>query len=222
MKKKLYDRELNFFKEKKFTKFGPISNYKFFNDPQYLIFQLSRYKHICRLFDDKISCLEVGCGDGIGLPILSYYYKNVLATDISDKFIKYAKILNKYKKNIKYLNNDFVKGPIKFKTKYDIATCFDVISSISKKNEKIFIKNIIQNLKLDGSLIVGTMNKLSTSYSKKDSLLGQKNFKTYDEIKKLLSNFFKTVIVLSVNDETIHTGKRENANYFIAIGFIVK
>ena len=66
------------------------------------------------------------------------------------------------------------------------------------------------------------MNKLSINYSKKDSLLGQKNFKTYDEIKKLLRNYFKTVVVLSVNDETIHTGKRENANYFIAIGFIKK
>ena len=59
--------------------------------------------------------------------------------------------------------------------------------------------------------MLGTQNKLTTKYSLKSNLYNQPNFKTYDQLKTTMEKYFENVIILSMNDETIHTGKRENS-----------
>lgn len=198
---------------------GPLTSKKMVEDPQYVMFQMSRYKHACRLIENKSIVADIGTGDGIGLGIMSKYFQKVYAIDIDEYLIKVSK-KNNLRKNIEFkLHNFFEK---KFSKKFDAAISFDVMSSIPKRFENKFLENISKSLKKDGILIIGTQNKLSTRYSKKKNLKEQSNFKTYQQLNKYMLNYFKNCIILSMNDETVHTGKRETSQYFIAIGICVR
>tara|TARA_Y200000002_G_scaffold365549_1_gene355614 strand:- start:120 stop:791 length:672 start_codon:yes stop_codon:yes gene_type:complete len=201
------------------TKLGPLSSKKYIEDPQYIMFQMSRYKHACRLLSNKSKVADIGTGDGIGLGIMSNYFKKVFAVDIDEYLIQVARKHNKNPKIIFKLHN-FYKSELK--TKIDAAVCFDVISSIPKKFENAFLSNISKSLKKDGILILGTQNKLATKFSKKKNLKEQPNFKTYNQLNSYILKYFKNSIILSMNDETVHTGKRETSQYFIAMGIGVK
>jgi len=198
---------------------GPLTSKKMIEDPQYVMFQMSRYKHACRLIENKSVVADIGTGDGIGLGIMSKYFKKVYAIDIDEYFIDVSK-KNNLKKNVEFKIHNFSEK--KLSKKIDAAISFDVMSSIPKKIESKFLENISKSLKKDGILIIGTQNKLSTKYSKKKNLKEQSNFKTYQQLNKYMLSYFKNCIILSMNDETIHTGKRETSQYFIAIGICVK
>ena len=59
---------------------------------------------------------------------------------------------------------------------------------------------------------------MATRFSNKENLVDQPNFKTFEELYEFLSLAFKNVVILTMHDETVHTGKRETAQYFIGIG----
>ena len=99
------------------------------------MFQISRYKHASKILHGKKTCLEIGVGDGVGVPILCQHFKKVLATDIDNTFFKHFYFKNSFR-NLFFEKVDFVKKSTKLK--YDSAVCFDVISSIKKKYEKKF------------------------------------------------------------------------------------
>ena len=48
------------------AKMGYMSSFTWNNDPKRLLFMLSRYKFVSKMFDGFDNVLEVGCGDGIG------------------------------------------------------------------------------------------------------------------------------------------------------------
>ncbi len=200
-------------------KLGPLSSKKYIEDPQYIMFQMSRYKHACRLLSNKSVVADIGVGDGIGLGILSLYFKKIYAVDIDEYLLNSAKNHNLSNK-VYFKNHNFYKEKLNFKL--DAAFCFDVLSSIPKKHENNFLNNIAKSLKKDGVLVIGTQNKLSTKYSKKKNIQEQPNFKTYDQLNELMLKHFQNSLILSMNDETVHTGKRETSQYFIAIGIGVK
>ena len=118
------------------------------------------------------------------------------------------------------MKHDLFNSPIS--DRFECAVCFDVLSSIPPKNEKSFIRNIARSLSDDGCLVMGSQNKLATRFSKKENLVDQPNFKTFDELYDFLKLEFHNAIILSMHDETVHTGKRETAQYFIGIGVGVK
>ena len=66
--------------------------------------------------------------------------------------------------------------------------------------------------------VVGTQNKNIQHHGNPRNHIDQPNLKYFEELNSLLSDFFENVIILSMNDETIHSGKRETAQYFLAIG----
>ena len=216
---KLYSKQKSFFKKRGSVKLGPLTTYSLIKDPQYILFQISRYKHASKILDGKKSCLEIGVGDGVGIPILCQHFKKVLATDIDNRFFKYF-FQKKDFKNLSFEKINFINKPTN--KKYDSAVCFDVISSIKRKDENNFFNNIKKSLKQNSIFILGTQNKLATKYSLKSNLYDQPNFKNYKQLKKTMEKHFENVIILSMNDETIHTGKRENAQYFLAVGICPK
>tara|TARA_Y100000590_G_C15673008_1_gene996962 strand:- start:397 stop:1071 length:675 start_codon:yes stop_codon:yes gene_type:complete len=213
---KLYSEIISNFNKKGSVLLGPLSSTKFRKDPQYILFQMSRYKHVSKLLETKNDCIDIGSGDGIGLSILSQNFDNVLALDNDKYLLSQAKKFCEFD-NVDFILHDFYEAPLN--KKYSSAVCFDVISSIPKEFEDSFLGNIAKSLNSDGVLVIGTQNKLTTKYSKKENLLEQPNFKTYEDLRDYVSDKFENTIILSMNDETIHTGKRENAQYFLAIGF---
>ena len=103
----------------------------------------------------------------------------------------------------KFLVHDMTLGPTK--VKYDAIYALDVLEHISKKKEKIFIKNIISSMKANGALILGCPSIESQKYTNSKEQ-GHLNCKSGQEFKSLLESFFHNVFLFSMNDEVLHTG----------------
>lgn len=212
----LYSEAYSNFENQGPYELGPISSFKMRNDPQYIMFQMSRYKHAARLISNKKKVMDIGSGDGIGLPILCQYYENVSAIDIDESFLKNAKKFLDPSSNCKFILNNFFNSPLS--EKFDAGFCFDVLSLINPNYEKIWFENICKSLTSDGILVIGTQNKNTTIFGNPKNHKDQPNFKTFEELNITINNFFQNTLILSMNDETIHTGKRESAQYFIGFG----
>ncbi len=211
----LYKPAIDSFSDKGSFKFGPLTSGKLRTDPQYVMFQMARYKHACKLLYGKKSCIDIGAGDGIGLPILAQHFDRVLALDVDEYLLGQAEE-NCECEHVEFLHHNFFLSPTS--ESFECAVCFDVLSSIPPEKESRFISNVAQSLSSDGCLIIGSQNKLATRFSNKENLVDQPNFKTFDELYNFIKLEFHNVIILSMHDETVHTGKRETAQYFIGIG----
>ena len=201
-------------------KLGPLSSNKLREDQQYVMFQMSRYKHAARILENKKNVLDIGSGDGIGIPILCQYFEKVTSTDIDENMLFHARNNLADSLSCEFILNNFYEKSLQ--EKYDAAFCFDVLSLIDPSFEQNWITNICKSLKGDGILILGTQNKNSIKYGNPRNHLDQPNFKTYEELNLLFSSYFTNTLIFSMNDETIHTGKRNTAQYFIALGIAPK
>ncbi len=212
----LYGKMFENFKKNGTFSFGPLTSDKFRTDPQYVMFQMSRYKHVARMFSHKKNVLDIGSGDGIGLPILSSYFENVTSLDVDPI------MLNQCKRNLdptfscSFLRHDFYSAPLN--QKFDLAVCFDVLSCVDPEHEYSWFENITKSLDQNGIFVIGTQNINTARFSNQANHAEQPNFKNFSELESLFSNHFQNYFILSMNDETIHTGKRENCQYFIASG----
>ena len=204
----LYKPAIESYQEKGTFKFGPLTSGKLRDDPQYVMFQMARYKHACKLLYGKKNCLDIGSGDGVGLPLLAQHFERVVALDVDEYLLNQAKE-NCEIDQVEFLHHDFFLEPTS--QKFESAVCFDVLSSIPPENEKDFILNISKSLTDQGCLVIGSQNKLATRFSNKENLVDQPNFKTFEELYEFLSLAFKNVVILTMHDETVHTGKRETA-----------
>ena len=69
----LYKNAIKNYEKNGAVKLGPLSSQKFIEDPQYIMFQMSRYKHACRLVSNKSVVADIGVGDGIGLSLIPIF-----------------------------------------------------------------------------------------------------------------------------------------------------
>src|SRR5438552_7904032 len=60
---------------------GPWTSYSLLNDPKHLSFVLARYKFVTKLLEGKSLIMEVGSGDGFGLPMVAQGATHVYAID---------------------------------------------------------------------------------------------------------------------------------------------
>ena len=131
-------------KGKRFS-LGPLTSNKLRKDPQYVLFQVSRYKHISRLLNHKKSIIDIGSGDGVGLPILCSYFKEVAALDVDEKMLNNASDCLDPSFKVEFMLHDFnVSHLLK---KYKCACCFDVLSLIDPLKEEKFLLNIYLDYK---------------------------------------------------------------------------
>jgi len=216
----LYGKVFENFSKKGTFSFGPLTSDKLRRDPQYVMFQMSRYKHVARMFSHKRNVLDIGSGDGIGLPILSSYFKNVTSLDVDPIMSTQCEKNLDSAFNCSFLRHDFYTAPLQ--QKFDLAVCFDVLSSINPEQETPWFENIVKSLDQNGIFVIGTQNRNTARYSNPESQIEQPNFKDFSELEALFSSHFQNHLILSMNDETIHTGKRETCQYFIASGIGIK
>ena len=199
---------------KKNITLGPITTMDFVRDPKRLAITLSRYKFVGKMFEDFESILEVGAGDGFKSLSLKESFKKIVITDISKKQkLLFDKSYNF--KNVKYKLHNFLYTALK--EKFDGAFALDVLEHISKKKEDIFIKNIKNSLKDNGSLIIGMPSIESQKYASKLAKKEHINCKSKSELKKFLKKHFNCVYMFSMNDETLHTGFDPMSHYIIGL-----
>jgi protein-L-isoaspartate O-methyltransferase len=73
------------------------------HDPKHLVFALSRYKFHAKMLAGRESVLEVGPGDGIGLPIMAQTVKRIVAVDWDACLIEGNRRRLKHLTNIEHL-----------------------------------------------------------------------------------------------------------------------
>lgn len=195
---------------------GPWTSYSLINDPKHMCFVLARYKFCAKMLEGKDSVMEVGSGDGFGLPIIAQVAKKVYTLDWDKRLLEgNAKRLS-HLKNVTYLHADLNK--VSPKVKVDATFLIDVIEHLEAKTERKFLSNIVRCLKNNGVLIIGTPNVTASQYATPRSRVQHINPKSMKALRQLLGEYFENVFMFGMNDEVLHTGYAPMCHYIWGIG----
>jgi len=197
-------------------KLGPWTSYSLINDPKHMCFVLSRYKFCAKMLEGKDVIMELGSGDGFGLPIIAQLAKKVYAVDWDKRLLEGNAQRLKHLKNVEYLRVDLNKRSPGVKV--DGAFLIDVIEHLEPKSERIILNNIVKCLKPDGVLIVGTPNITASKHATPRSHMQHRNLKSNKMLRKLMERYFENVFMFGMNDEVLHTGYGSMCHYIWAIG----
>lgn len=203
------------FKTREF-KLGPWTSYSLINDPKHMCFVLSRYKFCAKMLKGKKIVMEIGSGDGFGLPIIAQVAKKVYTVDWDKRLLEGNAERFKHLKNVEYLHVDLNKSSPNVMV--DGAFLIDVIEHLEPAMEKIFLNNIVKCLKLNGVLIIGTPNITASEYATPRSKVQHINLKGMDTLRELMEGYFENVFMFGMNDEVLHTGYAPMCHYIWAIG----
>lgn len=195
---------------------GPCASYALIHDPKRLGFVLSRYKFCAKMLEGKESALEVGCGDGFGIPIMAQAVGRLHCLDWNDPNLQSVPQRLAHLKNVTYGCLDVTKDQPK--GTYDAAYSIDVLQHIEPEREAAFFRHLCASLSPAGVFVVGTPNKMAAPHASPQGQAQFINLKTAPDLRALLSRYFINTFVFSMNDEVIHTGYHPMAQYLFAIG----
>lgn len=198
---------------------GPYTTHIWNHDPRHLGFLLARYKFCAKMLEGKENILEVGCGDGFGVPIMAQTVGHIHGIDWEPL------LMEDNKKRLRHINCSFSCLDITTTRPdgvFDAAFSLDVIEHIPKEKEYRYFENICGSLSEDGIFIMGTPNITANQYASKESKEGHINLKSYSEMRELLLKYFYNVFLFSMNDEVVHTGYGQMAHYLIGVGVGVR
>ncbi|PHI36926.1 methyltransferase type 12 [Pseudoalteromonas sp. GCY] len=197
------------------NRLGLMSNGTWDQDPRRLGIMLSRYKFVSKMLSGCASAVEVGCGDAFGSRIVKQEVQNLTVTDIEPRFIEDILRRSSEKWPLIPLVHDILEKPLT--EKFNAAYSLDVLEHIPAHQEDRFIKNIIESLHEEGTVILGMPSLESQQYASPASKAGHINCKSGEDFKALCKKHFKHVFLFSMNDEVIHTGFYPMAHYLIAL-----
>lgn len=168
------------------------------------------------MLEGKKDVMEIGSGDGIGLPVIAQAVGHVYCVDWDERHLKsIRRRLLKHLKNVSLLNLDLnTTSP---NVKVDAAFSIDVIEHIDPKQEGVFLENIIQCLPGNGVLITGTPNVTASQYSSPCSAVQHINLKSMQSLRSLMDRYFENVFMFGMNDEVIHTGYASMCHYIWSV-----
>lgn len=185
------------------------------DDPRHLVFLLSRYKFVSKMYSGMDKVLEIGCGDAFGTRLLLQEVNNVVAIDFDPVFINDIEDRKREDWKLTTLVHDILTGPVE--GEFDGAFSLDVLEHIQHENEDTFVNNVCRSIHENGVLIIGTPSLESQEHASALSKAGHINCKDHNELRILMKKFFYNVFILSMNDEVVHTGFYPMAHYLFAV-----
>jgi cyclopropane fatty-acyl-phospholipid synthase-like methyltransferase len=198
---------------------GPCTSLSLLRDPKRLVFTLSRYKFVAKMLAGMNEVLELGSGDGFGLPIIAQIVTNVHCIDWDSMYIDgiNSRLIDTgYIKNATAIVHDINTAPIPY-TNLDAIYAIDVIEHFNPDMESIILNRVCYSLSSNGIFIVGTPNKMAAHLATHDSIIGHINLKTAVELKSTMLSYFSNVFLFGMNDEVIHTGHYDMCHYLFAL-----
>jgi SAM-dependent methyltransferase len=199
---------------------GPWASDDLINDPKRLSFVLARYKFVSKILEGKNTVLEIGCGDGFGLPVVAASVGHLYATDWDPRPLENTRRRLGHISNVTYLEHDHTSSPAAVAA--DAAYSVDVIEHIEPTMETVFLENIAKILPNNGVLLTGTPNLTAAEYASPQSKAGHINLKSHDGLRELVSQYFDNVFMFGMNDEVVHTGYGPMCHYIWALGVGVR
>lgn len=195
---------------------GAPSSYSLTHDPKHLAFVLSRYKFCAKMLEGKKAVMEVGSGDGIGLPIVAKAVERLYCMEWDERHIEsVSRRLLKYLPNVTMVHLDMNKERPNLQV--EAAYSIDVIEHVEPKSEAAFLGNIVRCLPEDGVLITGTPNLDASQYAAPCSEVQHINLKSTTTLRELMETHFHNVFMFGMNDEVLHTGYGPMCHYIWSI-----
>jgi protein-L-isoaspartate O-methyltransferase len=195
--------------------FGLMSNQVWHDDPKRLVFLLSRYKFVAKMFGGMERVLEVGCADAFATRIVAQEVGRVTAVDFDPVFVEDARRGLDPSSRIECKVHDILQGPVE--GAFDGAYALDVLEHVPAEHEGTFVANLAASLGDHGVLVLGTPSIQSQAYASPPSRAGHVNCKDAPGLHALAGGFFHNVFVFSMNDEVVHTGFSAMAHYLLAL-----
>jgi cyclopropane fatty-acyl-phospholipid synthase-like methyltransferase len=195
-------------------------SYRFRDDPKRLAFILARYKFAAYMGGKHRSILELGCGEGIGAPLLAAEATHYTGIDLDDSAILTAREHFSpsrgmpLSEKMEFIYEDFMGKNVGV---FQTVVSLGVVEHIYPQHEQTYFETVVDNLAPDGIAIIGTPNIASAPYASHASNLGHVNLFSFSRLKKTLERYFFNVFPFGVNDEVLHTGYASMAHYMICI-----
>lgn len=191
---------------------GAPSSYSLLHDPKHLLFVLSRYKFCAKMLEGKTNVIEIGAGDGLGLPIMSKAVGHLYCVDwdIRHQDSIRRRMLHQFK-NVTLLHLDINEEAPKIKA--DAVFWIDVIEHLEPANEDRVMERIVSCLLDNGVLITGTPNATAAHLASPCSAVQHINLKTMEGLRDLMKRYFDNVFIFGMNDEVLHTGYAPMCHY---------
>jgi len=194
---------------------GLMTNLGWYMDPKRLVFTLSRYKFVAKMFSGLGSVVEVGAADAFGSRIVRQEVGRLLVSDFDPVFVEDVLARMDPRWAFECQVHNILEGP--FSDRFDGAYALDVIEHIPVEEEAHFVRNMADSLSQHGVLILGSPSLQSQRYASEYSRAGHVNCKDGPEFKALMQQYFHNVFMFSMNDEVVHTGFFPMAQYLFAL-----
>jgi len=182
--------------------------------PRNLLFTLSRYKFVAKMFEGFEKVLEIGCQEGFGAHLVANSVKKLNCIDFYKPYIDSTSKCFPCT-NTSFEAHDILDSP--YGSEYDGVFALDVLEHIQVDDEKVFIKNTCSSLSKTGTLIIGMPTSESQIYASRASKIGHVNCKSGLELKNLFYKYFNNVFLFSMNDEVLHTGFHQMSHYIFVL-----
>jgi 2-polyprenyl-3-methyl-5-hydroxy-6-metoxy-1,4-benzoquinol methylase len=191
---------------------GGMTAYNWEMDPKRLAFQFARYKHVAKLLEGKRRVLEVGCSDGMGARIVRQHVGWLVGIDSDQAAIEHARKLMSPKWPIGFYPVDFMDGIAL--NDYDAVYSLDVLEHFEPREAHDFLARMAVAAPM---AVIGTPTLESQAYASEISKREHKGCLTKG-LRVAMAMHWKHVIVLGMNDETLHTGHDSMTHYLLGIG----
>jgi SAM-dependent methyltransferase len=188
---------------------GSMCSQRWRDDPKTLLFTLSRYKQVARLLDGVDQVAEIGCGDGFAGKLVKEAVGALWLYDFDERFCEESGALQW----------DITQGPLPVRP-YEAIYMLDVFEHIADSHA--VLRNVCASLRADGRAIIGVPSLESQQYASEMSQLGHVACMSGSDLKRLMEQYFRCVLVLSMNDEVLHSGFFPMSHYLLAIGIGVR
>ena len=150
---------------------------------------LARYRFAQKLVQNK-KVLELGCGKGYGAFVLAQAAKSVVACDLNEDSLSYAK-KHFAAKNLEYKKENVTEGG-KFQ-QFDVVVSFEVIEHLSPDETLAYLRVAKSCLSADGIFLLSTPNHDVVLKSGMPVPEFHINNLTSFEVQKLLNGQFSKV-----------------------------
>lgn len=212
----IYQECIQIEKEKGKGLLGLSSNTSWTEDPKRLVFLLSRYKFVAKMLDGAKEVIEIGCGDGFASRIVAQHVQSLTISDYDPVFIDNALSIRSDSWKYECCVHDILESSLEPK-KFTAAYSLDVLEHFSEDKEHAFFSNICRSLSKDGIFIVGMPSINSQKFANHRAKIGHVNCKSLPELKRKCEFYFENCFGFSMNDEVVHTGFHEMANYILVL-----
>lgn len=195
---------------------GAPTSYSLTHDPKHMSFVLARYKFCAKMLEGKGAVMEIGSGDGFGLPLIAQAAGHVYCVDWDERHIaSIDRRLTKHLRNVSLLHFDMNNRAPDLKV--DAVMSIDVIEHLDPAGEDRFFQNVLSCLPDNGVMITGTPNIDASAHASACSQVQHVNLKSTKTLRALMERYFENVFMFGMNDEVLHTGYGPMCHYLWSV-----